>query len=1421
MKNIILLGEKRLCLPFKNLNGSHLCDICQDPNSDPDDYESTNITFLLLSNGVLVASASQSAAHASENSGTNEESLYTLWTADLNACVEENDDVQTENDSTWFSLSFVSELNTLICLSRNGNIVSVDPRIGHCESVGAFENGISDGQWSPDEEILALFTYNADGKSVLLTMNLEFEILNEMPIPQPHKATNENNERIIPQAAMSWRPDATKIVINSIDEEDQQCRIRIYDRDTLAMESIAREEDGSGKLVKNLLSHSGVAWGGDCVSYIIAAVQKARKKKMPTIVFMEPNGLRHREFQLREEMGEAPGEANVYGLKWNIESDILAVIMDGKDTQGSRVQLWYRSNYHWYMKHELRYQNHRVNKVEFDAENPYKLNVVLNSQTENEEKIEWREYEFCWDVSTVAIGCADSTSAVIDGRNLNFTPLSKAVVPPPMYAASLQLDFPINHVVHFPFYNTDFPESNTKISAFAVLSNGDMVVLGHDENDTGSQKKASLFGNYTPPSILTHTTSTTLVEDYSSLRQYTILSGDSELNTLSIIAISCSTIQYEKMIEIQINLSTFEATIRNSISLEGHVLRTINWADSTPGAVIELTNGTLLSYDSNDGLVPLSCEPLMEPCPWISAFKMSTTMEPNSTELIFGLSKRSRLYCNDILISNATSSFVTNFYPHQVVSYTTLGSIAQLRTIPLKALSAYDPLAGLDNDINTMIQGEGYEARTVERGSVLVSVSNRDPSAILQLPRGNLEGIYPRSLVIPYVMSFISKREYSKAVEMMRKQKVDMNLIIDLNPNLMISEDAEKFVLEVEREDYLNLFIANLRDDDVTICKYPIPSWMVLERSSWNSCAAKLKNAGSKVNLICQTLRKAMLEQEQMEKCHFLLPILSTFAKEGPPKLEEALDLIRQNAVFSNNLVKQKRKLKSPYLSDQVQSSIQYLAFLADYEILYNTAIGMYDFDLAMAVARNSQLDPKVYVSQIRAWKEMKPADMAKYEVDLKLKRYDSALRHLFNAGKNTMNDEDKNFQRCYDLIEEHKLHSLGLKLFENNAKNYHNRIMISLGKRLLKEKKAKSALTIFLSTTPKDMEGAKVAARMCGDWQTYFACFESQSNLRKNAIDLADEITTSGSILNKRKNMSDISRILLDYAGDVDGALEKLIHGELWTEARRLALLHNKEYFCKRIIDAAVSYAENCCLDFDERADTFVKSNERYAIVIKIRAEAKTIEQEEYGESKFANENGSVYSMSSELSNMSLRSNMSGSSVGSVSSFSSVISAAKASSFSMTSNDDMNKHKSKFNKIGRGKKKSKKKKKTRGKSNKIRPGSQEELSSLISAMKTSCLDEDYKRVIGETIMFLAQTNQIFISQQLFSSHENFKSRINKSQSERITNVEKEREEIKRLAWKLGHNNDYFPSKVGCEEEINDLRVDDFPDYISTVFNYI
>lgn len=81
------------------------------------------------------------------------------------------------------------------------------------------------------------------------------------------------------------------------------------------------------------------------------------------------------------------------------------------------------------------------------------------------------------------------------------------------------------------------------------------------------------------------------------------------------------------------------------------------------------------------------------------------------------------------------------------------------------------------------------------------------------MPRGNLEGIYPRIIMLNHIIEDIENLEYGKAFKLLRTHKIDINLLYDVNPEKFLTH-IEKFVKEVKQIDYLNLFINSLNDSE-------------------------------------------------------------------------------------------------------------------------------------------------------------------------------------------------------------------------------------------------------------------------------------------------------------------------------------------------------------------------------------------------------------------------------------------------------------------------------------------------------------------------------------------------------------------------------------------------------------------------------
>jgi elongator complex protein 1 len=83
-------------------------------------------------------------------------------------------------------------------------------------------------------------------------------------------------------------------------------------------------------------------------------------------------------------------------------------------------------------------------------------------------------------------------------------------------------------------------------------------------------------------------------------------------------------------------------------------------------------------------------------------------------------------------------------------------------------------------------------------------------SVILQMPRGNLETIYPRALVLAAIRRFIEAERYDEAFLACRNQRVDMNILHDHDPRRFLAS-IEKIVTQIKRVDHIDLLLAQLR----------------------------------------------------------------------------------------------------------------------------------------------------------------------------------------------------------------------------------------------------------------------------------------------------------------------------------------------------------------------------------------------------------------------------------------------------------------------------------------------------------------------------------------------------------------------------------------------------------------------------------
>jgi elongator complex protein 1 len=131
---------------------------------------------------------------------------------------------------------------------------------------------------------------------------------------------------------ISWRGDGAFFAVSKVEEERRRM-IRVYSREG-QLDSVSEPVDGL---------EGALSWRPS--GNLIASIQRLDDKIQ--VVFFERNGLRHGQFDLRFTPEELQNLTIPLALRWNGDSNVLAVSYPDK------VQLWTMSNYHYYLKQEL------------------------------------------------------------------------------------------------------------------------------------------------------------------------------------------------------------------------------------------------------------------------------------------------------------------------------------------------------------------------------------------------------------------------------------------------------------------------------------------------------------------------------------------------------------------------------------------------------------------------------------------------------------------------------------------------------------------------------------------------------------------------------------------------------------------------------------------------------------------------------------------------------------------------------------------------------------------------------------------------------------------------------------------------------------------------------------------------------------
>ncbi|PJF19111.1 Elongator complex protein 1 [Paramicrosporidium saccamoebae] len=399
--------------------------------------------------------------------------------------------------------------------------------------------------------------------------------------------------------------------------------------------------------------------------------------------------------------------------------------------------------------------------------------------------------------------------------------------------------------------------------------------------------------------------------------------------------------------------------------------------------------------------------------------------------------------------------------------------------------------------------------RHTEGGAICVAVIPKSAALVVQMPRGNLETVFPRAFVLSQVRRCLNSLAYRDAFLLCRRHRVDLNIIHDNNPELFMSTIG-KFVQDVQEIDYLNLFMSSLNSANVSLTRYG--AFSVIQPTE----------TPDKINNVCTVLRQEFLKNNTAAK--FAECIMTSWVCQSPPDYRAALQTIVD--LTSSD-------------PTGVEKALKYLIFLVPAEKLYKVALGMYNLPLALSVARRSQMDPSEYTVLLEELHTIDSQEYQMYRIDDFLQNYDAALIHLIES--------EADFQTCLSYCERHELYRTAFSHY--TSKGEWRLVCKSFAEFLINGEKSDQAIDL-LAFSGDTEEACNVAIRT-GFWQKVVQL--------SSAEDRAEKCHRVVATLCQRKRYEEALRVSELYCGGSD-ALEIAIQGHLWTDAARIAHHHNLE---------------------------------------------------------------------------------------------------------------------------------------------------------------------------------------------------------------------------------------------------------------------
>lgn len=798
------------------------------------------------------------------------------------------------------------------------------------------------------------------------------------------------------QTLVDWRGDGQLLATLTFIPDAQKHYLKVWNRN-LELQYMSEQ---LVTIERGLLS-----WVPDG-KYVCCA--QRRDNVLNEIAMFEKNGMVHERLTLPTMIRNA----YIDQMSWSNDSKVLAIIVNqfyiSADQQvGHRpiLLLYTTQNFHHYLKFSCYLSKDCSHDLRWDPICSNRLRIITSDG-------HYSEYDCNFEVSNFKSWCY-----VIDANKLLITPMNLCTPPPPMCTLLMELDSLIYKLAVDPNDPTNI--SILTFDGFLICKN-----LDASESDADSPVKLStqikscenlLTGLRGFKSYNIEVAALDVLQDFVCL-------GPQKYVGTKLTGGDCDIFKF-----------VFEGP---NVRLE--TILTLKGKRVSSVAIPQDSSAMRLPVILNDcSCLDICLQPTQEMAKMICKFEpnaaqnrlsfISSQCVPNSNKLLLvSLSNDLTLRVNETtLASNICTSFrLIDDY----LVYTTTDN--QMHFILLTTLQNEKDRAKMKS-----------WSQQIEYGGTLVAIIDNVSKVVLQMPRGNLEILRPRILLIAALTALLDSKKYAEAAGLARNHRVDMNFICDYLMRDLISgtelryQSLTEFASNIALHDpnLLNNFIYDLANEDTIKSRYNLIIDHLPPRARRFELERKIEL--DKINMV-------LLHIKLPEDSKYTHQRIMCFLKKEPRDIQGALRLIHDSDKKTKEL------------------ALKFILYFVSVDELFNQAIKSYNTDIALMVASGSNKDPKEYLVLLDNFNEIKDTHRRHLAMDLYAKDYEAAIRNLLSIILTSPDDCEALQSQFLDLTISKRLFAYALETLYvcESPSMLMSKVWLSYGSYLLEKRYFKEA---------------------------------------------------------------------------------------------------------------------------------------------------------------------------------------------------------------------------------------------------------------------------------------------------------------------------------------------------------------------------